>query len=185
MKVFLWGSAADKTGEDPYKTMNTWFTTNKAAIDAASLASAAQVGPWGLYIDLQRNIADTNLRAEAPAAATPIAAATVCYVNTSVLQTFNASALYFPAVGGFGSSFGIGIQNKTTTAKTPFLMWGARTTTLTTVSVSGAAAIVWDSYAWTPNTSITDYNVAIPTATQTTLSGVDSTAAAQTTMVSA
>jgi len=59
--VYLWGSAADKTGEDPYKTMNTWYTTNKAAIDSAGLASTTQVSSWALYIDVETSVASTTL----------------------------------------------------------------------------------------------------------------------------
>jgi hypothetical protein len=60
-EFFTWGSAADKTGEDPYKTMNTWYTTNKAAIDSASLASSTQVASWALYVDLTLQIASTSM----------------------------------------------------------------------------------------------------------------------------
>ena len=63
VQFYLWGAQADKTTEEPYKTMNTWYTTNKAAIDQQALNSKLQVGAWAIYIDLQRNIKDDNMRA--------------------------------------------------------------------------------------------------------------------------
>lgn len=175
VSFFLWGSAADKTGEDPYKTMNTWYTTNKAALDSASLASSAQVGPWGLYVDIQRNIADTNVRAP-PAFSVKAAleATTSCYANTSISTGGgDANLLYAPPVGTIGASFGFGIKNSTTGALSPWLVWGSRVLTLATTSAAGTASVIWDSYDWTPNTTITDF-AAISASQQTTLSGTTS-----------
>lgn len=182
MKIFLWGSAADKTGEDPYKTMNTWYTTNKAALDSASIASSAQVGPWGLYADLQLNVADTTILAY-PAAVTsdPFGASSGnCAANTSTSTGVATSGAYFPPIGSVGAAFGFGIKNKTTGALSPFLLWGNRVTTLGTGTTAGVAVVEWESYDWAPSSSITDYSVAITDTIATTLSGVNG-ATAQTT----
>lgn len=174
VKVFLWGSAADKTGEDPYKTMNTWYTTNKAALDSASIASSAQVGPWGLYADLQLNVAETSLLAY-PAAVTsdPFGASSGnCAVNTSTSTGAGTASGYFPPIGSVGAAFGFGIKNKTTGASSPFLLWGSRVTTLAASGTAGTAVVEWESYDWTPSSAITDYSVAITDTIATTLSGV-------------
>lgn len=138
--------------------MNTWYTTNKAAIDKQSLNNNLQVGAWAIYVDLQRNIADANMKAP-PAAgikndnATGYAAANICATATNsafhtyafaydegsgTANTFETTdfcyiSAFMPPVGTFGSSFGLGIVNKTTAAKTPWLMWGVKTLTAGTV----------------------------------------------------
>jgi len=49
VEVMLAGAKADASTE-PYKTMNTWYSTNKAAIDAANLAGAVQVASWAIVV---------------------------------------------------------------------------------------------------------------------------------------
>jgi len=41
--------------------MNTWYTTNKAAIDSASLAASTQVASWAMYIDIATVLSSTTL----------------------------------------------------------------------------------------------------------------------------
>jgi hypothetical protein len=67
----------------------------------------------------------------------------------------------------------------------PFLVWGAKVTKAPTdgtggTTADGAYAVVWDSYDWTPNTTITDYSTI--NAVADTLSGLALTAAASTTV---
>jgi hypothetical protein len=158
--------------------MNTWYTTNKAAIDAASLASETQVGPWGLYMDLQLNIASTGLFPKA----TESAAGTCLARNAShlVVAENGASPSYTagdPAVGVMGDSWGIGLVNSTTSAKTPFLMWYNQVLTQAPAAggSNGTAAVYWNSFAWTPQTVITDFSAAMTSANETSLSGQDIT----------
>jgi hypothetical protein len=155
--------------------MNTWYTTNKAAIDAASLASETQVGPWGLYMDLQLNIASTGLWPPAT-----LSSATDCTVrNASNLVVPENGASYAtgdPAAGARGDSWGIGLVNSTTSAKSPFLMWYNEVVTKSTgAGNNGTAAVYWNSFAWTPQTVITDFSAAMTSANETSLSGQDIT----------
>jgi len=107
--VYLWGSAADKTGEDPYKTMNTWYTTNKAAIDAAGLASTTQVSSWALYIDVETTVAGTafmlplNYDSSSPVK---------CEVTHSTPNTVVTGSTTYPNAqvkGSWGDAFAIGL----------------------------------------------------------------------------
>lgn len=70
--------------------MNTWYTTNKAAIDKQALNSKLQVGAWAMYIDMQRNVADSSMtappaagKAGGDAALTVLEATSICAISTS------------------------------------------------------------------------------------------------------
>jgi len=173
--IYLWGSAADKTAEDPYKTMNTWYTTNKAAIDTASLAASTQVASWALYMDLTLNVKSTELLAPPQLKLAIPTAGNTASLNTSTSTGFHADSTIFPAIGTWGDNFTMAITNKTTTAKTPALRWGTRVTTLGTVSVAGTAVNgLWYSFAWGSAPTIASY-ATMTAAEHTTLSGKDLT----------
>lgn len=176
--IYLWGSAADKTAEDPYKTMNTWYTTNKAAIDTAALAASTQVASWAMYVDLTLNCKSTDLHAPAQlvAAITATAGDTKGSTATSTTTGFSTGTVntVFPAVGDWGNNFVMAITNATTTAKTPALRWGTRVSSLGTATASGTAAVNWYSFAWGTAPTIVSY-ASLSATEHTTLSGHDVT----------
>jgi len=175
VEAFTWGSAADKNGEDPYKTMNSWYTTNKAAIDSASLASSTQVAAWALYLDLTLNIASTAMMPPPSMSGARTAADETCNVTTNTVitgtdTTYTTNA----AVGDWGDNFAIGVVNATSKARTPLIRWGNQVSTAATsasgAATNGVAGTVWKQYTWTDNATITDFSTL--TATQiTTLQG--------------
>jgi hypothetical protein len=153
VSVFLWGSAADKTADEPYKTMNTWYTTNKAAIDAASLASSTQVASWALYMDISLNVKSNELWPLGATSAAPSASTTTV---TAVTATTIPNGTVHAAVGHWGDSFTIGLHNETTKSQTPALRWGTRTTDAGVAGSTDGVATNdnWMSFAWTVPTAI-------------------------------
>jgi myosin-crossreactive antigen len=93
--------------------MNTWYTTNKAAIDSASLAASTQVGPWALWMDMQLAVRSASMHGEPCYSADYTAATTTAVTcttnNTNVLKYIENLASLCSVIGDFGDSFAIGI----------------------------------------------------------------------------
>jgi hypothetical protein len=157
--------------------MNTWYTTNKAAIDAASLASSTQVAAYAIWMDMQLAIRSASMLGDPcySAAFSSAGDANIkCTTNSSGVLKFVAGDEGCSEVGQFGDSFAVGLVNGTTNAKTPLLRWGARTTkkaTSATAGDEGAFSTGWYQYDWTPTTTITDFT-SFTTDQKTTLNGV-------------
>lgn len=134
IEIFLWGSAADKTADEPYKTMNTWYTTNKAAIDSQSLASTTQVSSWALHMKIATNVASTVLQP-----ATVITKATGVGTTTQGTPETDCVTSYCPPAGTYGDAFMIWMKNKTTSAAPTALVWGNIVTTGAVMPNGGTA----------------------------------------------
>lgn len=160
--------------------MNTWYTTNKAAIDSASLAASTMVASWALYLDLELAIASTDMMPPPSTNKANTEADETCTATANTSITFLAAHDKVAAVGTFGDNFSIGVVNKTTTARTPLLRWGNIVTQAATVTVSGTSAVGWHQYVWTDNATISDYSK-LTTTQISTLSGAAAITMASTT----
>lgn len=61
---------------------------------------------------------------------------TTALINTVTTAELGAGAYTIPAVGVYGDYNAIGMMNKTTTAMTPLLVWGARVATIAVADVA-------------------------------------------------